>query len=176
MLLPAQGRAAEQDTVLLGSVLQRLEPARTAEVGEGGAVALGALAGGVEGEMQDAPRAFQRRERAGVHFAEHAVFGLDLLDRNAAGEVEVSATTDEVAPESAVYDDDVAEHWKYTGLRAVQTWIAADPSPGLQALVNARRAYWASTAAIPGGAAYENVELKEPFRQGREFRFRVDPE
>ena len=112
----------------------------------------------------------------GVHFAEHAVFGLDLLDRNAAGEVEVSATTDEVAPESAVYDDDVAEHWKYTGLRAVQTWIAADPSPGLQALVNARRAYWASTAAIPGGAAYENVELKEPFRQGREFRFRVDPE
>lgn len=113
---------------------------------------------------------------SGAHFAEHAAFGLSSLRRTADGEVEVSATTDEADPSAAVYDDDVAEHWKYAGLRAVQSWIAADPSPDLQVLVNARRAYWASTAAIPGGAAYENVELKEPFRQGREFRFRVEPE
>jgi hypothetical protein len=113
---------------------------------------------------------------AGDHFAEHAAFGLDELPRGADGAVELSATTDEAAPETAVYDADVAEHWKYTGARAIQTWIAEDPSPGLRGQVNARRAYWASTAAIPGGAAFENVELVEPFRQGREFRFRVEPE
>ena len=109
-------------------------------------------------------------------FAEHAAFGLDRLPRNAAGEVEVSATTDEIDPEAAAYGDDVAEHWKYSGLRAVQTWIAADPDPRLRALVNARAAYWASTAPVPGGAAFENVELVEPFRQGREFRFRIEPD
>lgn len=32
-----------------------------------------------------------------------------------------------------------------------------------------------STAVIPGGTAYENVELVEPFRDGREFVFAVDP-
>jgi len=112
---------------------------------------------------------------SGTGFAEHAAFGLDRLPRNAAGEVEVSATTDEADPSSAAYGDDVADHWKYSGLRAVQTWIAADPDPGLRALVNARAAYWASSAAIPNGPAFENVELVEPFRQGREFRFRVEP-
>jgi hypothetical protein len=112
---------------------------------------------------------------SGTGFTEHAAFGLDRLPRNAAGDVEVSATTDEAAPSSAAYGDDVAEHWKYSGLRAVQSWIAADPDPELRALVNARAAYWASSAAIPNGPAFENVELVEPFRQGREFRFRVEP-
>jgi hypothetical protein len=112
----------------------------------------------------------------GSGFAEHAAFGLDRLPRNAAGEVEVSATTDEPDPAAAVYGDDVAEHWKYSGLRAVQTWVAADPDPRLKVLVNARAAYWASTAAIPGGASFENFELVEPFRQGREFRFRIEPD
>lgn len=112
----------------------------------------------------------------GVHFAEHAEFGLDELQRDGSGAAVVAATTDEADPASAVYGADVAEHWKYSGLRAVQNWIADDPAPQLKALVNARRAYWASTAAIPGGAAFENVELKEPFRQGREFRFVVEAE
>lgn len=112
----------------------------------------------------------------GSGFAEHAAFGLDRLPRNAAGDVEVSATTDEADPTAAVYADDVAEHWKYSGLRAVQTWVAADPDPRLRVLVNARAAYWASTAPIPGGAAFENFELVEPFRQGREFRFRIEPD
>ena len=111
----------------------------------------------------------------GVHFTEHAAFGLDELPRTEAGGVEVSATTDEADPVGATYADDVAEHWKYVGLPAVQTWSAEHPDPGLQVLVNARRAYWASTSTIPGGASFENFELKEPFRQERELRFRVDP-
>ncbi|WP_431278981.1 hypothetical protein [Leifsonia poae] len=111
----------------------------------------------------------------GVHFTEHAAFSLDELPRNDAGEVAVSATTDEPDPVAAVYADDVAEHWKYVGERATQTWIAADPDPRLQVLVNARGAYWASTSTIPGGASFENFELKEPYREGRETRFRIEP-
>jgi hypothetical protein len=32
-----------------------------------------------------------------------------------------------------------------------------------------------SDAPIPGGIAFENFELVEPFRQGRAFTFAVEP-
>jgi hypothetical protein len=32
-----------------------------------------------------------------------------------------------------------------------------------------------SASPIPGGTAYENVELVEPFRQGRELFFGIEP-
>ncbi|ACQ81217.1 hypothetical protein Bcav_2972 [Beutenbergia cavernae DSM 12333] len=111
----------------------------------------------------------------GAGFAPHARFPLGELRRDANGDVVVDATPDEADPSSATYAAAVAEHWKYTGALARQTWRADDPDPGLQAYVNGRRAYWASTAPIPGGTAYENVELVEPFRQGREFTFAVEP-
>lgn len=111
----------------------------------------------------------------GAHFTEHAAFTLVDLPRNADGDLEISATTDEADPSAATYGADVAEHWKYSGSRATQTWIAADPDPEVRVQVNARTAYWASTASIPGGASFENFELVEPFRQGREFRFRIEP-
>jgi hypothetical protein len=111
----------------------------------------------------------------GPDFSEHAAFGVDRLARNAAGEVEVSATPDEAEPSLATYGDDVAEHWKYSGARARQVWTAADPDPSLEVLVNARAAYWASTAAIPGGPSFENFELKERFREGRQLRFAIEP-
>lgn len=68
-----------------------------------------------------------------------------------------------------------ADHWRYRGGRARQSWIAEDPHPQLEALVNARATYWASSSPIPGGPAYENFELTEPFRDGRELRFRIEP-
>ncbi len=111
----------------------------------------------------------------GAAFTEHAVFGVHRLPRNAAGEVEVTATPDESDPGAAVYAPEVDEHWRYVGRRAAQTWIADEPDPGLALLLNARAAYWASTAPIPGGPSFENFELREPFREGRTFRFRVEP-
>lgn len=111
----------------------------------------------------------------GVHFTEHAVFGVNRLPRNAAGEVEVTATPDESDPGAAVYEPEVNAHWRYVGRKAAQTWIAEEPDPRLVLLLNARAAYWASTAPIPGGASFENFELKEPFREGRTFRFRIEP-
>ena len=46
----------------------------------------------------------------------------------------------------------------------------------LAARVNARKTYWASNAAIPGGVAFENFELEAPFRPGQEFVFGITPE
>ncbi|MFB8146358.1 hypothetical protein ACFC1W_06410 [Microbacterium sp. NPDC056003] len=109
-----------------------------------------------------------------VHFAPHASFPLDRL--RADGEaVSVSAFPDEASPSEAVHAEGTAAHWQYSGERGVQTWIAADPDPALVAQVNGRHTYWMSEHAIPGGIAFENFELVEPFRQGRALTFRVEP-
>ncbi len=57
--------------MLLGAVFQRIEPAPLAEAGQGRAVALARFAGGIEGEMQDAARRLDRRERPRMHLAQH---------------------------------------------------------------------------------------------------------
>lgn len=111
---------------------------------------------------------------SGTGFTEHARFELSELRREGAGAV-VSATGDEDDPWSVAYADDTAHHWRFLGRRARQTWRVDDPHPQLQALVNARWSYWASASEIPGGPAYENFEIVEPFRQGAAFRFAVDP-
>jgi hypothetical protein len=111
----------------------------------------------------------------GTDFAEHAKFGLAEFTRNEAGDATVSATPDELEPHTAEYASDTHPHWHYSGLRAVQTWTAERPSPRLEVWVNARWAYWASASPIPGGPSYENFELVEPFEQGREFLFSIDP-
>ena len=111
----------------------------------------------------------------GTAFTEHASFGVAELPRDADGSVVVSATPDEADPAAAHYDDEVQAHWRYRGRLARQTWGLREPSDAVVAQVNARRVYWASTAAIPGGAAFENVELVEPYRDDRTFCFRVEP-
>ncbi len=109
------------------------------------------------------------------HFTAHAEFPLSRLARTADGDAVVPATPDETDPVAASYGEDTNEHWKYVGLLGRQTWRAPDPTPELAAQVNGRYAYWRSTSPIPGGIAYENFELSEPFRDGREFFFSVTP-
>ncbi len=109
-----------------------------------------------------------------IHFAEHAVFGVDEL-RHEGDAVVVSAVPDEEAPHTAEHAPGTAEHWRYVGRRAVQTWRAEEPDPALVAQVNGRYTYWMSEHPIPGGIAFENFELVEPFRQGRAFTFSVEP-
>lgn len=110
-----------------------------------------------------------------VHFADHASFPVARLGREGSA-VAVSAVTDEDSPATATYAPGTAEHWHYLGERGVQTWIAEDPDPALVAQVNGRHSYWRSEHPIPGGIAFENFELVEPFRSGREFTFRVEPQ
>jgi hypothetical protein len=112
----------------------------------------------------------------GEDFTPHARFPIAELHRNAAGDVVVSATTDEQNPTVADYARGTHDHWRYYGKKATQTWRAADPDNQIEALVNCRRLYWASLAPIPNGASFENFELVEPFRDGREFHFSVVPE
>ncbi|UFU05004.1 hypothetical protein [Ruania halotolerans] len=108
------------------------------------------------------------------HFTPHARFGVDELVRTADG-VLFAASPDEADPVNVTYADDVRPNWHFQGDRAVQYWRAADPDPAIQGLVNARASYWASESGIPGGPSYENVELVEPFRQGRELVFGIEP-
>jgi hypothetical protein len=57
----------------------------------------------------------------------------------------------------------------------VQTWRVEDPDPALVAQVNGRYTYWMSGHPIPGGIAFENFEIVEPFRPDRELIFQVEP-
>ena len=111
---------------------------------------------------------------SGTGFAAHAAFGLDELRREGRAAI-VGATGDEDDPWSAVYAADTAPHWRFAGRRARQSWRADDPDPRLRAQVNARWSYWASASEIPGGPAFENIELIAPFRQGAAARFSVEP-
>ncbi|MBO0981655.1 hypothetical protein IPV10_13965 [Microbacterium sp. SD291] len=110
---------------------------------------------------------------SGTAFTEHGRFPLGALTRDGNAAV-VSASGDEDDPWSVEYSADTATHWHFLGRRAVQTWRVEDPHPDLEVLVNARWAYWASASPIPGGPAYENFEIVEPFREGAAFRFSVE--
>ena len=113
-------------------------------------------------------------DHSGTGFTAHERFPLSFLTRDGAAAI-LSATGDEENPTAVTYSDDTARHWHFVGRRAVQTWRVDDPHPELEALVNARWSYWASASPIPGGPAYENFEIVEPFRQGAAFRFSVEP-
>jgi hypothetical protein len=110
----------------------------------------------------------------GDHFADHARFGLEEFIP-AADALQVVATPDEPRPHEAVYADGTAEHWRYTGALAAQGWRVVDPDPATEVLVNGRAAYWASSSPIPGGVSFENFELVQPFAEGREVTFWVEP-
>jgi hypothetical protein len=107
-------------------------------------------------------------------FAQHRQWGAaELLVVD--GEAVVAARPDEPNPARATYASDVEPHWHYVGQTATQFW-RAPAQPDLAARVNARKTYWASHAAIPGGASFENFELEAPFRPRQEFVFGITPD
>ncbi|MET7751449.1 hypothetical protein [Micromonospora sp. NPDC005367] len=111
----------------------------------------------------------------GDGFTVHARFGLASMLREPDGAAVVTAEPDEELPVTAAYAEDTRDHWHYLGERATQSWRAADPGPDLEVLVNGRFCYWASQSPIPGGTSFENFELSEPFADGREYAFAVEP-
>lgn len=114
-------------------------------------------------------------DHRGDAFAEHTSFPLAELRRDEAGAAVVAVTPDEADPAAVDCAPGTAEHWRYAGRPAAQEWRAIDPAPDLRVQVNGRYTYWASDRPIPGGISYENVELVERFRPGRELTFRVKP-
>jgi hypothetical protein len=112
----------------------------------------------------------------GDGFTPHARFSIERLIRTAAGDALFIAAPNEPEPEKAKYDPGTAFWWFYRGKIATQYWRRAQPSPDLAGWVNGRSTYWASQHSIPGGVAFENFELVEPFIQGAEYRFGVTPQ
>lgn len=110
----------------------------------------------------------------GTAFTDHARFDVGELHRDGAAAL-AWATPDEVDPWSADYAPDTAAHWRYEGDRAVQGWRVEQPSAAAAVQVNARWAYWASSSPIPGGPAFENVEVIDAYRDGEEFVFWCEP-
>jgi hypothetical protein len=96
--------------------------------------------------------------------AELGRFSADLLS--------VKIATDAPDPSAVKYAPDVAPHWRYVGEKAAQYW-RADAELRPIAAVNGRKTYWMSQSPIPGGTAFENFELRVPFREGNRLWFGV---
>jgi len=109
----------------------------------------------------------------GNGFAPHARFALGDLFRMPDGSAIVAATPDEPNPADAEYARGTPAWWRYEGAVATQYWRAADPHRDLAAQVNGRATYWGWHTAIPGGVAFENVELVAPFAAGQTFTLGV---
>lgn len=110
-----------------------------------------------------------------IHFADHHIFNLDRLHRASNGDVFVAITNDESEP-STVQPFGRPAFWDYKGTKVTQYWRkpAAEISPKLSAVVNARFTYWMGRQPIPGGIAFENFELREPFQSGQSFVFGIN--
>ena len=89
-------------------------------------------------------------------------------------DVVLAAETDEADLCAATYAPRTYHGWFYEGKPARHVWRTKNVA-GLVARVNARRTYWMSDAAIPGGLAFENIELDAPFVSGQEFIFAIEP-
>ena len=125
--------------------------------------------------LADGPRSTQQLypDFSGDGFAGTEVFGFRQLHRTADGDVLVAITTDEANPAAAKVAD--MDGWYYGGAKVTQYWRKSKGTYGsdLQTAVNARCFYWGMQLPIPGGAAFENFEMREPFRDGQRIRFGV---
>ncbi len=109
-------------------------------------------------------------------FAPHQFFALDRLHRTPAGEVLAAITTDEANP-AGVEPLPGRAHWRYSGFPVTQFWKkpAGAWREDLHVAVNGRYTYWLSRQSIPGGAAFENFEMRERFYDNQRFVFGITP-
>jgi hypothetical protein len=110
----------------------------------------------------------------GFDFAAERVFPLARLMRTAEAGVIAAVTTDEQNP-ATVFPFPGTRLWYYGGAKVTQYWRKPQGSfhDGLSAAVNARFAYWRTKQAVPGGIAFENFEMREPFFEGQSFVFGI---
>lgn len=125
----------------------------------------------LNGQVADARKVWPTFQPDKLGFAPWRAWDRDKLFQKD-GSVVVAATSDEADPAKAEYAPEVHRGWRYEGPPTTQYW-RAKAVPGLVARVNGRSTYWASTAPIPGGVSFENVELEAPFAAGQEFWFGV---
>lgn len=111
----------------------------------------------------------------GDAFTPHVAFPAKEMIRNKKGTVYFIAAPNEKNPQQTTYSAGTNPHWEYKGDFATQYWYSKIYDSTLIGLVNGRFVYWASNSPIPGGIAFENLEMKESFRKGAKYVFGVSP-
>jgi hypothetical protein len=125
--------------------------------------------------LADRPRTTQELypDFTGDGFTGTTVFDSRQIHRLANGDALVAITGNEAYPNRVRVRG--MDGWYYGGRKVTQYWRKSKGaySSDLQAAVNARYYYWGSKLPIPGGAAFENFEIREPFHDGQRMRFGV---
>ncbi len=111
-----------------------------------------------------------------INFADHFHVSPENMVKDSKGGVWFIAAPNEDDTTKATYDEGTAEHWKYNGKKATQYWYCPRPSEELRGVVNGRYTYWQSANPLPGGIAFENFELTEPFELGQTYVFGITPQ
>jgi hypothetical protein len=125
----------------------------------------------LKGRVLDSRKLFA--DYRGNAFVEHENYPLDEMLRTADGDAIVYCTSNERSPEDTPGNN--TAHWKYILPKLTQYWRVAahDIQPDLRVRVNARRVYWASTAPVLGGIAFENFEVRQRYVPGQTFIYGI---
>jgi hypothetical protein len=107
-------------------------------------------------------------------FAAERIFPLARLFHTIEGSVLVAVTNDEQNP-AAVFPFPGTHLWYYGGAKVTQYWRKPKGTfrGDLTAAVNGRYVYWRSKQPVPGGIAFENFEMREPFSEGQSVVFGI---
>lgn len=125
------------------------------------------------------------REYDDIHFVEKDSYPASEFPKDGNGDYLVVASTDESFEELASWPQDPAylarSNWRYRPFfKLTQYWRkeSAQADPSLHARVNGRAYYWSGGSGeksryvkIPGGASFENFELREAYYPGQKFYF-----
>lgn len=109
----------------------------------------------------------------GTDFVEKYNYPLPEMLRTGDGDAIVFCSSNESDPGKS--SGNKTAHWVYTLPKFTQYWRVPghDVQPDLRVRVNARRVYWASTAPLLGGIAFENFEVRQRYVPGQSFIFGI---
>jgi hypothetical protein len=110
----------------------------------------------------------------GNDFAPFQEVPLKRLARTSDRGVIVPIACDEADP-AANWPSGPAVWWRWRYEKVTQYWRAEPKTFGddLAFAANGRRVYWNSNLEVPGGIAFENTELRQPYRPGQPVCFGV---
>jgi hypothetical protein len=125
----------------------------------------------LKGRVEDSRKLFAGYQ--GNTFVEHENYPVEEMLRTADGDAIVYCTSNERSPATTPGND--TAHWKYILPKLTQYWRvgAHDIQPDLRVRVNARRVYWASTAPVLGGIAFENFEVRQRYVPRQTFIYGI---
>ena len=126
------------------------------------------------GRIEQAPELWSDEQLDALGFLPWRTWSAENLERLPDGRVQVRASSNFPDPSHSSYGPDVPPHWRYRGDHAIHYW-RAESSTRPSVAVNARRSYWQTGTLIPGGASFENFELRMPFDDGQRLWFGIVP-